>query len=88
MDLNFFRRAEQRFATRTAATLDFGLLLAILGEHQAASAAARAAARPVAASWPHSPLVELLLGGPGWRDAACALGGSFNPAFARASNGL
>ena len=42
MDLNFFRRAEQRFASRTAAPLDFGLLVAMLQTRQAASAAARA----------------------------------------------
>ena len=34
MDLNFFRRAEQRFASRTAAPLDFGLLVAMLQTRQ------------------------------------------------------
>jgi hypothetical protein len=88
MDLNFFRRAEQRFATRAAASLDFGLLVAMLREHQAGSAAARAGAHPVPLAWQHNPLVELLLGGPGWREAASALRGSFNPAYASAGNGL
>jgi hypothetical protein len=80
MDLNFFRRAEQRFASRTAAPLDFGLLVAMLQTRQAASAAARAQALWVSAPRLQDPLAELLLGGPLWRRAAVAQAGCFNPA--------
>jgi hypothetical protein len=82
MDLNFFRRAEQRFASRTAAPLEFGLLVAMLQTRQAASAAARAQARWSDAPRLQDPLVELLLGGPLWRRAVAAQAGCFNPAFA------
>jgi hypothetical protein len=81
MDLNFFRRAEQRFASRTAAPLDFGLLAAMLQTRQAASAAARAQALWSNAPRLEDPLVELLLGGPLWRRAVAAQCGCFNPAY-------
>ena len=83
MDLNFFRRAEQRFASRTAAPLEYGLLLAMLQTRQAASAAARAQALWTSAPRLQDPLSELLLGGPLWRRAAAAQLGCFNPAYAR-----
>jgi len=82
MDLNFFRRAEQRFASRTAAPLEFGLLVAMLQTRQAASAAARAQALWSVAPRLEDPLVELLLGGPLWRRAVVAQSGCFNPAYA------
>jgi hypothetical protein len=82
MDLNFFRRAEQRFASRTAAPLEFGLLAAMLQTRQAASLAARAQAHWCAVPRLEDPLVELLLGGPLWRRAAAAQMGCFNPAYA------
>jgi hypothetical protein len=82
MDLNFFRRAEQRFASRTAAPLDYGLLVAMLQTRQAASPAARAQALWSNAPRLHDPLVELLLGGPSWRRAVAAQMGCFNPAYA------
>ena len=83
MDLSFFRRAEQRFASRTAAHPDFGMLSAMLRAQGQASAAARAqalAARPAPVP---DPIAEILVAGPGWQAAVAALGGSFNPAFAR-----
>jgi hypothetical protein len=83
MDLNFFRRAEQRFASRTAAPLDFGLLVAMLQTRQATSAAARAQSLCTAAPRLEDPLVELLLGGPLWRRAVAAQMGCFNRAYAR-----
>jgi len=83
MDLNFFRRAEQRFASRTAAPLDYGLLVAMLQARQAASAAARAHALWTSAPRLQDPLAELLLGAPLWRRAAAAQLGSFNPACAQ-----
>ena len=83
MDLNFFRRAEQRFASRPAAPLDFGLLVAMLQTRQSASPAARAQTAWSAAPRIEDPLVELLLGGPLWRRAVAVQAGCFNPAYAR-----
>jgi hypothetical protein len=81
MDLAFLHRAEHMLA-RPAATpaIDYGVLVATLAAHQAASATARAAAAHAGAGrWeaPREALVELLAAGPAWRDAARALGGSF-----------
>jgi hypothetical protein len=83
MDLSFFRRAEARFAARTAAHLDFGMLLTALRAQQTATAAAGAQSIGEALPCPEDPLAELLSGGPAWRQAAAALRGSFNPAYAR-----
>ena len=87
MDLSFFRRAQERFAGGTAARLDYGVLVATLEALQSASPAARAVrglgSGGIAQARP-DPLVELLLGGPDWREAVVAQGGCFNPARARA----
>jgi hypothetical protein len=82
MDLSFFRRAEQRFASRAPAGLDFGMLVATLRTQRdsAPPAAARAAAAPPRIA---DPIAEILLAGPGWREAVAAQRGCFNPAFAR-----
>jgi hypothetical protein len=84
MDLSFFRRAEQRFASRAPARLDFGMLVATLRTQRDSCPAASAQA---AASAPvpqlADPLAEILLAGPGWREAVAAQRGCFNPAFAR-----
>jgi hypothetical protein len=92
MDLSFFRSAQMRFASRSAARLDYGVLVATLDAAQSASAAARAV-RALGGrgseAFRHDPLVELLLSGPGWRDAVAAQGGCFNRAQARsAGSGL
>ncbi len=85
MDLSFFRRAQTRFASRTAARLDYGVLVATLEAMQSESPAARAV-RGLAGEGANAPrqdaLVELLVGGPGWRDAVAAQGGCFNRAYA------
>ncbi len=84
MDLSFFRRAEQRFASRTPAALDFGMLVATLRaqrESRPAASAGRAASAPAAGF--ADPIAEILLAGPGWREAVAAQRGCFNPAFAR-----
>jgi len=83
MDLSFFRRAEQRFASRIAARVDFGMLVASLRAEQSASPAAAALAGLSARPRPLDPLAEILLGGPEWRAAVAAQGGSFNPGWAR-----
>jgi hypothetical protein len=86
MDLGFFRRAQTRFASRSAARLDYHVLIATLEAVQSSSAAARSvrglAAEPAAAPG-HASLVELLLAGSGWREAIVARGGSYDPEQAR-----
>jgi nitroreductase len=87
MDLSFFRRARSRFASRMPARLDYGVLVSTLEAMQSASAAARAV-RGLGIEGMAAPrqdaLVELLLGGSGWRDAVVAQGGCFHPAVAMA----
>ena len=86
MDLSFSRSAQTRFASRAAARLDYGVLVATLDAMQSASAAARAVrglGGAGSAVFRHDPLVELLLGGPGWREAVAAQGGCFNRLHAR-----
>jgi hypothetical protein len=83
MDLSFFRRAEQRFASRTPARLDFGMLVATLRSQREAAPAAAAGARASAPAASFAdPIAEILLAGPGWREAVAAQRGCFNPAFA------
>lgn len=82
MDLSFFRRAEQRFASRAPARLDFGMFVATLRTRRdaAPAAAARAAAPAMSIA---DPIAEILLAGPAWREAVAAQRGCFNRAFAR-----
>jgi hypothetical protein len=82
MDLSFFRRAEQRFASRAPAGLDFGMLVATLRAQRESTPAASARAPVPAASFA-DPIAEILLAGPAWREAVAAQRGCFNPAFAR-----
>lgn len=88
MDLGFFQRRQARLAGRSAARLDYGVLVATLDAMQAASPSARAlrgfGCAP-GASAGADPLVELLLGGPGWREAIAAQCGSFSPPHAQAA---
>ncbi|MEA3061035.1 MAG: hypothetical protein QOJ94_816 [Sphingomonadales bacterium] len=83
MDLGFLRRAEQRFASRAAARVDFGMLIAALKAQQAASPAARIQATLGEPRTVADPLVEILLAGPVWRQAVAAQGGCFHRALAR-----
>lgn len=80
MDLSFFRRAEQRFASRAPARLDFGMLVATLRSQSEERPAA-----PVRAAAPRfaDPIAEILLAGPAWREAVAAQGGCFNLRVAR-----
>ena len=80
MDLSFFRRAEQRFASRTPASLDFDMLVATLrSQREVRPAAEIRTAVPRFAD----PIAEILLAGPAWREAVAAQGGCFNPEVAR-----
>jgi hypothetical protein len=68
--------------TRTPASLDFDVLQAALQAFRAASV--RAPAEPSKqANGVQDPLVELLTGGPNWREAVGEQGGSFNRSYAR-----
>lgn len=82
MDLGFFSRANALQADHLAAGLDYELLVAALRALQATSVTARLQARNVLGTGPQA-LVELLLAGPGWRDAIGQQGGSFNLSAAR-----
>jgi hypothetical protein len=81
MDLSFFRRAEQRFASRTPARLDFGMLVAALRTQREAGPALARAAAPAATV--ADPIAEILLAGPSWREAVAAQRGCFNLEVAR-----
>jgi hypothetical protein len=83
MDLSFLRRAEQRFATGTAAHPDFGMLSAMLRAQALASPAGQAAANAAAPREVRDPIAEILSAGPGWRAAVALQRGSFSPACAR-----
>lgn len=84
MDLSFFRRAEQRFASRAPAGLDFGMFIAALRAQRDAGpiASARAADMAPVAGFA-DPIAEILLAGPRWREAVAAQRGCFNPHVAR-----
>ncbi|HEX8307014.1 MAG TPA: hypothetical protein VF645_01175 [Allosphingosinicella sp.] len=84
MDLSFFRRADQRLASRAPAALDFGILVATLRAQRDSMPAtsARSAASEPPACCP-DPIAEILLAGPSWREAVAAQRGCFNSAFAR-----
>jgi hypothetical protein len=79
MDISFLLRAE-RMLGQAPAPMEHDVLLASLSAQQAASPTARAAARGRGHCETGAPIVELLLAGPAWRDAARAQQGCFNRA--------
>ena len=83
MDLGFFRRGMPAARDGAAAQLDYRLLTAALQAYQSASPAARAQMEDSGGLTlsGRSPLVEILLGGPGWKEAVRAQKGSFNAAW-------
>jgi hypothetical protein len=87
MDLGSFRHSEPGPDEHAPVELDFSLLMAALQAFQASSATARAHAEPKSGGDEgrsgHEPLVELLVGGPKWREAVSEQGGSFNRFYAR-----
>jgi hypothetical protein len=88
MDLGFFRRGLPNAARHSPAGLDYGVLTATLQAYQAASLTARTQKRSIALpACEQDALVEILLGGPRWREAVDAQGGSFNAAWASARGG-
>ena len=87
MDLGFFRRGLSDSADRSSVRLDYELLTASLQACQSASVTARTyaqsgAGKPANES-SQDALVEILLGGPRWKEAIDEQGGSFNAARAR-----
>ena len=85
MDMAFLRRAERILEEREPLRLDHELLLAALSAQHQAIAAGRPqpVGRPApAAGTEDDPLVELLLAGPRWREAASRQRGCFSRAEA------
>lgn len=82
MDLAFLLKAQRMLDRRVPCGIDHELLVATLAAHQQASATARAAAARAARrrNWGrrNEALVELLVAGPAWREAARVQRGMFN----------
>ena len=85
MDMAFLRRAERILEEREPIRLDYSLLVAALSAQHSAISAARPrslAQPPRVAAAEDDPLIELLLGGPRWREAATRQRGCFSRAEA------
>ena len=89
MDMAFLRRAERILEEREPIRLDHALLMAALSVQQSAIVSGRPRqARPERARPPcavlleDDPLIELLLAGPRWREAATRQCGCFSRAEA------
>ena len=85
MDMAFLRRAERALAQGQPARIDHSILVAALAAQREANGAGEAgscrpAELPVRGG--DEPMVELLLGGPGWRRALCEQRGCFSRAEA------
>jgi hypothetical protein len=86
MDMGFFLRAQRLLTEQRSAKLDFAVLTALLAAQRSASASAPTRSAPRESE---EALVELLISGPDWREAACAQQGCFSRAEAgRRGNGL
>ena len=87
MDLGFFRRARSATTDQASAPFDYGMLTAALQAYQATSVTARLQANTPDpcpdGDGSAAALVELLIGGPHWREAVNRQGGSFNAACAK-----
>jgi hypothetical protein len=83
MDLAFLLRAERMLAYRQPARLDHSMLCAALAAQRAADSAGSVQGPVGRTSSPKDdPLTELLLAGPGWREALVDQGGCFSRAEA------
>ena len=90
MDMAFLRRAERILEMREPLRLDHQLLIAALSAQQAGAEGANGCKSRQLRLRPRDedPLIELLLAGPGWREAATRQRGCFNRAEAgRGING-
>lgn len=85
MDMAFIRRAERLFARERPARLDHALLLAALAAQKGARPAGAIEARPLPtdpAQARDDAFIELVLGGPRWRQALSEQRGCFSRAEA------
>ena len=85
MDMAFLRRAERILEEREPARLDHALLVAALAAQQRASVSTNNRERVVVirtGQIDDDPLIELLLGGPRWREASARQRGCFSRAEA------
>ena len=89
MDMAFLRRAERILEEREPIRLDHALLMVALSVQQSAIVGARPRQGPQARARPpraavaeDDPLIELLLAGPRWREAANRQCGCFSRAEA------
>ena len=87
MDMAFLRGAERILAQDEPVRIDHAILVASLAAQREAHAivhrlAPAPASTTVAVPCPEEPMVELLLGGPGWRQALSAQRGCFSRAEA------
>ena len=80
MDMAFLRRAERMLAPRQPAPLDHPVLLAALAACEVTRGAGQGGIGVF--EGPDEPLVELMLGGTGWRRALPELAGCFSRAEA------
>jgi len=85
MDMAFLRRAERILEEREPLRLDHQLLVAALSAQQSAGVTARArivVKRQNPGACDDDPLIEVLLAGPRWREAASRQRGCFSRAEA------
>jgi len=85
MDMAFLRRAERVLTQDQPARIDHSILIAALAAQGEGRGASRRRFDLAAASGEgggEEPMVELLLGGPGWRQALWAQRGCFSRAEA------
>ena len=89
MDMAFLRRAERMLEDRQPMRLDHSLLMAALAAQQTAGAASRSpdnVQTPGPRLGEEDSLIELLLAGPRWREAATRQQGCFSRAEAGRRN--
>ena len=85
MDMAFLRRGERMLASDQPARIDHSILVAALAAQRGAERSATASPdgpAMVGGRGDDEPMVELLLGGPGWRGALRAQRGCFSRAEA------
>jgi hypothetical protein len=85
MDMAFLRRAERMLTQEQPARIDHSILIAALAAQGEGRGSLRRRFDRAAASGEaggEEPMVELLLGGPGWRRALSAQRGCFSRAEA------
>lgn len=82
MDMGFMRRAERMLAQDRPVRLDHALLVAALSAQRSAARAVRVELTITSDAAAEEALVELILGGPRWRQALSAQRGCFSRAEA------